>query len=226
MLLISIDTSGRSGTVALCRGDQNSFEVLQQAELHGGTYSARLMPTIAELLTQQQVAEQQLDAFVVVSGPGSFTGLRVGIATVKGLCEGLHKPLVVVSMLEAVALVHSAKDGNVTVALDGGRGELYVGDFAVQDAVASVVREYIARIDGLAAAAAATGGSVLTPDSKVAEALTSCGATVRQVAAVHADETGRIGLLKLLRGDITDAATLDANYIRRSDAELFAAPKS
>ncbi len=103
MLILAIDTSGRHGSIALCRGDGDSFDTLQLADLEGGTYSARLMPTIAEMLQQNQYQKADVDGFVVVSGPGSFTGLRVGLATVKGLCEVLHKPLATVSMLEAVA---------------------------------------------------------------------------------------------------------------------------
>ncbi len=106
MLIIAIDTSGRHGSVALCRGDSDSFETLQLIHLDGGTYSARLMPVIAELLQQRGFQKNDIDGFVVVSGPGSFTGLRVGLATVKGLCEALNKPLATVSTLEALAITH------------------------------------------------------------------------------------------------------------------------
>ena len=106
MLIVAIDTSGRKGSIALCRDDRQSFEVLQLTSLEGGTYSAQLMPLIAQALQQNRLSKTQVDGFVVVSGPGSFTGLRVGLATVKGLCEVLQKPLVTVSMLEAVALTH------------------------------------------------------------------------------------------------------------------------
>ncbi len=104
MLTLAVDTSGRNGSVALCRGDAGSFEVLQLSELEGGTYSARLVPTIADLLRRANHTKAQLDLLVVVDGPGSFTGLRVGLSTVKALCEVLPKPLVGVSMLEALAV--------------------------------------------------------------------------------------------------------------------------
>src|SRR5271166_4477248 len=106
MLIVAVDTSGRKGSIALCRGDRDSLEVLQLTSLEGGTYSAQLMPRIAEALQQNQLQKSQVDGFVVVSGPGSFTGLRVGLATVKGLCEVLQKPLAAVSMLEGVVLTH------------------------------------------------------------------------------------------------------------------------
>ena len=89
------------------------------------------MLVIAELLANQHLTKEQIDAFVVVLGPGSFTGLRVGLATVKGLCEVMRKPLVAVSMLEAVAVARGPRDGQVAVALDAGRGEIYVGEFTI-----------------------------------------------------------------------------------------------
>ena len=256
MLLVAIDTSGRNGSVALCRGGHDSFETLQLSPVEGGAYSARLMPTIADVLAGNSFTKEQIDAFVIVSGPGSFTGLRVGIATVKGLCEVLHKPLAAVSMLEAVAVVRgpqvlqgrelrpdaskghgfsraegvawdaaSGAEVKVTVALDAGRGEVYVGEFELSDWRASVLHEYIAKLDAFAAEASSRGAAVLTPDSKVADALLAARAATQIVDPVRANDIGRLGLTKLLRGEAVDPATLDANYIRRSDAELFSAPK-
>ncbi len=225
MLLISIDTSARHGSVALCRGDESAFETLQVSLLEGGTYSALLMPAILDMLAHQQVSKEQIDAFVVVSGPGSFTGLRVGIATVKALGEVLQKPLVAVSMLEAMAVIRGPADGKVSVALDAGRSEVYVGEFEVANSRATVVREYISKIDVFARESAANRLVVLTPDGKVAESLIAAGTPVRQVEPLRADEIGRFGLAKLLAGEVADPATLDANYIRRSDAEIFSSPK-
>jgi tRNA threonylcarbamoyladenosine biosynthesis protein TsaB len=225
MLLIAVDTSGRKGSIALCRGDGQSFEVLQLTSLEGGTYSAQLMPRIAEALRQNNLDKTKVDGFVVVSGPGSFTGLRVGLATVKGLCEVLRKPLAIVFMLEAIALTYGRTGHTATVALDAGRGEVYVGEYQVSAGRASAVREYITKLDAFAAEAAGISGDLLTPDTKVAEALQATNARARLVASIHADEIGRIGLRKLLAGETADPATVDVNYIRRSDAELFSTPK-
>ncbi len=226
MLIVAVDTSGRKGSIAICRGDLEHFELLQLTSLEGGTYSAQLMPRIAEALQQNKLDKTQVDAFVVVSGPGSFTGLRVGLATVKGLCEVLHKPLATVSMLEAVALVHGRPEQTSTSLLDAGRGEIYVGEYRVLSAGdAHVVQEYIAKLDAFAAEGTSNRGHLLTPDSKVAEALGAANINVSLVPAIHADGVGRIGMRKLITGESTDLATIDVNYIRRSDAELFAAPK-
>jgi tRNA threonylcarbamoyladenosine biosynthesis protein TsaB len=188
-------------------------------------YSAQLMPRIADALLQNKLQKAQVDGFVVVSGPGSFTGLRVGLATVKGLCEVLHKPLAAVSMLEAVALTHGCPGQAATVVLDAGRGEVYVGEYEVSSEHAVVVREYIAKLNAFATETADGPGQLLTPDAKVAEALQAANADVRIVPAIQADEIGRIGIRKLLAGETANPATIDVNYIRRSDAEIFSAPK-
>jgi tRNA threonylcarbamoyladenosine biosynthesis protein TsaB len=222
MLIIAIDTSGRHGSVALCRGDGDNLETLQLTHLDGGTYSARLMPAIAELLQQHGFQKSDVDGFVVVSGPGSFTGLRVGLATVKGLCVALNKPLAAVSMLEALAITHG--QGKVTAVADAGRGELYVGEYMVAHN-AQLLREYIVKLAEYPAEARGSEGAFIAPDKAVADFLHTASVDVALVAPVEADGIGRIGLRKLLAGDVADIATVDVNYIRRSDAEMFAKPK-
>lgn len=225
MLIVAVDTSGRNGSVALCRGDGGNFEVLQVISLAGGTYSAQLLPRIAEALQQNHLSKNDVDGFVVVSGPGSFTGLRVGLATVKGLCEVLEKPLAAVSMLEALVLSQGRSGETVTAVLDAGRGEVYVGEYKHSGARANLVREYIAKLHEFAAIVASLSGDLLTTDAKVAEALHAANPRVRLVAALDAAEIGRIGMRKLLAGETADPATIDVNYIRRSDAEIFSTPK-
>src|SRR5664279_6381592 len=172
MLVVAIDTSGRNGSVALCRGDAASFEVLELCTLEGGTYSARLMPCIADLLLHSQVAKSQLDGLVVVDGPGSFTGLRVGLATVKALCEVLGKPLAAVSMLEALVVTHGHAGDAVTAILDAGRGELYVGEFKVDERGARLVRESMPKLSEFLAKPRSQNVRVVTPFPKIAEAFT------------------------------------------------------
>lgn len=219
MLILAIDTSGRRGSVALCRGDAHSFEALQLSAIDGGTYSARLIPLISEILEQHEITMTDLEGFAIVSGPGSFTGLRVGLATVKGLCEVLHRPLATVSMLEAIAIMHGEDGQTVTAVLDAGRGEIYVGDYQVSAQGAAPIREYITKLVDFDAADGMR--KLLTPDAAVADSLRAKAVAVRLVAPVQASGVARIGLRKLLRGEIADYATIDVNYIRRSDAEIF-----
>jgi len=225
MLILAIDTSGRHGSVALCRGDGDSFGVLQFVPLEGGTYSARLMPTIASLLGQNHFDKKDVDGFVVVSGPGSFTGLRVGLATAKGLCEVLQKPLATVSMLEAVAIAHGGAGQKVAAVLDAGRSEVYVGEYQLASGAARLEREYISKLAEFAAEAKNISGALVAPDASVVGHLRTANVAVRAVNPVQAGEIGRIGIRKLLTGEVADIAGVDVNYIRRSDAEIFSTPK-
>ncbi len=219
MLLIAIETSGRNGSIALCRGDAEFFETLQIAALDGGNYSERLLAALAEILRTNNLHKSEIDAFVAVSGPGSFTGLRVGLATVKGLCEALGKPLATVSMLEALVITRG-RDGEATALLNAGRGEIYVGEYRVASGRAELLQGYIAKLEEFRSAAAV----LLTSDEPVANALRAAGPDVALVEPVRADGIGRIGLRKLLTGEVDDVATIDVNYMRRSDAELFHKP--
>jgi tRNA threonylcarbamoyl adenosine modification protein YeaZ len=130
MIILGIDTSGRDGSVALARGSGERFEVLGLMPIAGGTYSAQLIPAIAALLAGAFLAKGAIDLLAVASGPGSFTGLRVGLSTVKGLAEALTKPIVAVSLLAASAAA-ARQTASVVAALDAQRGEVYVGEYQV-----------------------------------------------------------------------------------------------
>ena len=90
MIILAIDTSWKHGGLALARGDARSFELLETASLTGGAFSAELVPRIAAALARRNLRRQEIEGFVAVSGPGSFTGLRVGLAAIKGLVEVLQ----------------------------------------------------------------------------------------------------------------------------------------
>ena len=85
--LLAIDTCGPSGSVALGRFHEGEIEVLGQVELEGRSYSATLVDAVAELLSENKIDLSKLAAIVAVNGPGSFTGVRVGLSAVKGLAE-------------------------------------------------------------------------------------------------------------------------------------------
>ena len=104
MLLLAADTSGKHGSIALARcGPEAGCDVIEVVPLDGGTFSAQLVPQIAALLAKHGLGKLDIDAFAVVSGPGSFTGLRIGLAAIKALAEVLAKPIAAVSLLEAIA---------------------------------------------------------------------------------------------------------------------------
>jgi tRNA threonylcarbamoyladenosine biosynthesis protein TsaB len=143
-VLLVADTSGKQGSVALVfageGAEPNKIEVKEEVALIGGTFSAQLVPQIAALLAKRGLRKTDIDGFVVVSGPGSFTGLRVGLAAIKALAEILQKPIVPVSLLEVVATASRA-EGRVVAVLDGGRGEVFFGAYVISGESVQVLRE-------------------------------------------------------------------------------------
>jgi tRNA threonylcarbamoyladenosine biosynthesis protein TsaB len=223
MLLLAIDTSGKQGSIALARAgeptaDGGDFEVIEIAPLVGGTFSAQLIPQIAELLSSNGFTKNGIGAFAVGAGPGSFTGLRIGLAAVKALAEVLGKPIAAVSLLEACA-VASAAHGKVMSVLDAGRGDVYVGEYEIPADAAQVPRErMLGRSEFLAHA---KGSPVVTPDTVLAEAARAAGLTVSILAPISAADVARLGWRKIQSGETVTPEQLEANYIRRTDAEML-----
>jgi len=217
MLILGVDTSGKNGSIVLVHCEPESTRTLEVVPLEGGTFSAQLVPQIAALLQKHGITKPQIDAFGVVSGPGSFTGLRVGLAAIKALAEILKKPIATVSMLEATALAAKA-EGRVTAVLDAGRGEVYAGVYKVQGDRASCVGEEILSTQSLTERAASE--QVVTADLKLAEMLDQHGVTVIRVQAPRADAVASLAFRKLQCGETVSPEALDATYIRRSEAEI------
>jgi tRNA threonylcarbamoyladenosine biosynthesis protein TsaB len=218
MILLATDTSGKEGSLTLARGEGARLEILEVAALEGGNFSAQLVPHIAALLAKHRLSKRHIGGFAVATGPGSFTGLRVGLAAVKGLAEALEKPIAAVSRLEAVARA-SATWGSVVAALDAGRQQAYVGEYEVAGESASCVKEHLLSWEELAVCAA--GRIVATPDKVVAEVLRQAAVRVLETEATRADAIARIGWKKLAEGEVSDVSALEANYIRRTDAEIL-----
>jgi tRNA threonylcarbamoyladenosine biosynthesis protein TsaB len=228
MLLLAIDTSGKNGSIALARAGEptaegGDFELIEIAPLAGGTFSAQLIPQIADLLSRNGFMKTAIGAFVVASGPGSFTGLRVGLAAAKALAEVLGKPIATVSLLEVCVFI-SGLQGKVMAALDAGRGEIYVGEYEIPARPGQAHREQI--LSGDEFLIQARGWAVVTPDPTIAEGAAAAGLPVTTLASVSAAEVARLGWRKIQSGETVTPEQLDANYIRRTDAEMLEKSKS
>jgi tRNA threonylcarbamoyladenosine biosynthesis protein TsaB len=132
MNLLAIETSTRTTSVAVLAGDGR---ILASHAGHADTHSEQLLPLIAQVLAQAAIAPRALDAVAVGVGPGSFTGLRIGVAAAKGVAFAADRPLWVVSSLAALALdlaACSAADVLVPI-LDARRGELFAGCYRRTD---------------------------------------------------------------------------------------------
>jgi tRNA threonylcarbamoyladenosine biosynthesis protein TsaB len=223
MLLIAIDTSGRHGSIALARagersGDSDDVEVIEIAPLVGGTFSAQLIPQISELLARNGFTKNEVGAFAVASGPGSFTGLRIGLAAVKALAEVLEKPIAAVSLLE-VCVLTSGVQGKIMAVLDAGRGDVYLGEYEIPATPGQVPREHIVTRNEFFAQA--KGWTLVTPDSVLAVSAGAAGLAVSTLPPISAAEVARLGWRKIQSGETVTPEQLEANYIRRTDAEML-----
>lgn len=224
MILFTIDTSGKNGSLGLSQREGAEVRVLAEESLAGGQYSAELIPKFAAMLEKCGFTKTDVDAIAVVAGPGSFTGLRVGLAAAKGLAEILGKPLTALSALELVA-ASSNEPGTSLAALDAGRSEAFLGHCEVKTGFEIVtLAEFLVKQGELAERAREIGAALVTPEEKIAALVEQAGLRVQRVLSPGPETAARLAFAQLDRGLTVRADDLDANYIRRSDAELFSTP--
>lgn len=213
-MLLSIDTCGSLGTVALARLAGDALEVLGQTELPGKTYSAQLVPAIRDLLAAHSASVADLAAIVVTRGPGSFTGIRIGLSTAKGLAEAHRTPILAVSRLAVLA--HAAQTR--AAALDASRGEFYFGDFSPQPG--SGPREVLLSGERLQEEAILLGENIAACEPSVL----ALAPLARLVPPPTAVDALRFSLPRLRAHAFDDPLILDGHYLRRSDAEIRSSP--
>jgi tRNA threonylcarbamoyladenosine biosynthesis protein TsaB len=231
MLILSLDTSSPAGSCALLR-DANILS--ERISTDHEPYSASVLRDTEELLDGAHVSLGQIDLFAVDAGPGSFTGLRVGLATVKGWAEVLGKPIAAVSGLEALAAQASPSVGAgsfIAAVMDARRGQVFGGLYLAGNAwgildrigeeIVATADEFAEFVQGKLAGRrlvlACASPELVRP---TIEGQGLDGWKVEVVSRVLAPVIGKLGYAKALRGEAIDALRLDANYIRRSDAEM------
>ncbi len=231
MLILAVDTSTRLGSAAILRDSEVLAEVSGYEET---PYSSRIFRDVAMLQDRAACTLDQIDLFAVASGPGSFTGLRVGLTAVKAWAEIYCKPIAAISGLEAIAVeaLSNGASGAKWIApfLDARRGQLFgaiygrrreesAGLSLQSDESILSIEEFLEMLkprSGELVHLASSTPDVL-PASRLAEAVPD--ARVIPVSAALAATIGRLGRERAIRGEVVDAMRLEANYVRRSDAE-------
>jgi tRNA threonylcarbamoyladenosine biosynthesis protein TsaB len=225
-------------------------------------YSSWLLPAVERLLKSAHLKISEVDAYAVAAGPGSFTGVRVGLTTVKAWSEVYGKPIAAVSRLEAIGVQSAALECDGLLALgpegpplfrqppnhlgqalspgarfvaaftDARRGQVFGAVYWRDDSGLTRIGEemVIAPAKFVEAAAELAGGEKISwastdPAHVISEAAwkerEKKGEKIEQVSTTLAPVIGLIGARLLREGKATDALGLDANYVRRSDAEIF-----
>ncbi len=226
--LLAVDTATSNASVAVCQGTA----VLSEGERQVTTHSEGLLQLIDETLRQSGLSIEEIDAFVCGRGPGSFTGLRIGLATVKGLCFAAQKPLLCISSLLPLAL--AAKDARsdnhalFVPVIDARRKEIFWGLYRRHQGLQT---EAVCRPEMLGGLLPETDAVILVGDGALAyqEVLKE---TLGSRASLAPDDCHQIkarylalaALERAQRSDFDDLAAAVPLYIRASDAKLPQSP--
>ncbi len=208
-IVLAIDTTSQFGSIAIRRNHYTIAEVHLQSTDGFGPF---VIQAIQDALAQAGTRLDEVDCFAAANGPGSFTGVRVAVAAAKGLAEALHKPVAGISNLRALSLC-----GHATlraVVLDARRGQVYgaVYDAAAKLVIAEVVspwEDWLKSLPPDLEFIGFEGGPCQIAGIPFTLAPQYLAAAVGQCAEFDG------------RAAWTDPISLDANYVRRSDAEMF-----
>jgi tRNA threonylcarbamoyladenosine biosynthesis protein TsaB len=229
VILLALDTCDSRGSLALLRDDK-----VLKAIAHEGTgdYSSWVLPAAEEALSAAGLEMRAVEVYAVASGPGSFTGVRIALTTVKAWSEAYGKGIASISRLEAMA-PQAVGDGKYVAAfVDAHRDQVYGGLYWKEGpALRPVEAEMVAApAEFLEWVNQRSGNEPVSWISMDPEKLTSqegwrerskAGETMEVSTKVLAPSIGKIGRQRALEGRLTDALALDAEYVRRPDAEVF-----
>jgi tRNA threonylcarbamoyladenosine biosynthesis protein TsaB len=228
MIVLAIDTCEPRGSVAILNDD-----VILQVVAHTttGEYSSWLLPAVDLALKSAKSALGEVDVFAAASGPGSFTGVRIGLTTVKAWSEVFNKPIVAVSRLEAVAAQSQSNAPYVASLIDAQRGQIFgalykraAGELTLIDQEMVTSPEvFLDWVDQQVAGNEVAWISI-DPDALATHASWQGSAArgeIQRVPPVLAPLIGKIAFQQASQGHVLDALSVDANYVRRSYVEVF-----
>jgi tRNA threonylcarbamoyladenosine biosynthesis protein TsaB len=220
-LILSVETATLSGSVALSRGE---VILASFAGDSGVSHSNTLLKDIDKLLNEARLDLSDIDLFAVATGPGSFTGLRIGIATVKALAATLNRPCAGIPTLQAVALATGESHHSVAL-LPAGRGELFAQLFSVTkdgfvtalDQATHISPQILIEKYGSLESVLWCGDGAIANKTLIEKA--SRGRIAQQIP-VLAKQIALLGLTRFRQEQLEKPDALQAIYVRPSDAEL------
>ena len=229
MIVLAIDTSEARGSIAVLQ-DRALLQVVPHTSAE--EYSSWLLPAVDLALQASKTTLGEVDVFVAASGPGSFTGVRIGLTTIKAWSEVFNKPIVAVSRLEAVAAQSERVSPYLASFIDAQRGQifgaLYIRDengltLVEQEMAASpeVFMDWVdQRTAGNEVAWISTDPDTLAQHSEW-QGRAAGGEKIQCVPCILAPLIGKMAFHRALHGDLQDSLSVDANYVRRSYVEVF-----
>ena len=228
MSILSIDTSSQVSSVAVLSAERVAAELSMQGAL---THSETLMPHIGTALEMARVKKNELEGVAVSIGPGSFTGLRIGLAAAKMMAYALHIPLIAVPTLEALAHHTICEGVRLVPMMDAQKGNVYAQEFAWEAGAAGLtLREahplvILPLSEVLAGLAESPQPVLLLGDALQKKTSTPLPSGVH-LAPIHARMpraacVGLASLTRLARGAVDDPVTIAPLYLRRSEAEVL-----
>lgn len=229
VIVLALDTCDLRGSVAVLRDDAVLGLMPHETK---DEYSSWLLPAVNEALKKAGLGMAEVNGYAAAAGPGSFTGVRVGLTTVKAWAEVYGKPVAAISRLEGIAAQAVDPANYIAAFVDARRGQVFGAVYERQrDGLARLSEEMvIAPANLVEVVAEVTSGkrvSWISPDAALLETEPAWkgraknGESIEHASPILAGIIGRIGMQRLQSGKTTDALALDANYVRRSDAEIF-----
>ncbi len=224
MKVLAVETATIAGSAAICddtSGLIGEFKINVKV-----AHAERLMPSIQWLLESSRIPIEEIDAFAISIGPGSFTGLRIGLSTVKGLAYATKKPVVAVPTLDAFARIVPFSAYQICPLLDARKDEVFAGLYAWDEhTMIKIMQERAIRPDDLVKEI--TEKTVFIGDGilRYGDMITDlCGDNAifppLSIRTPSAATVGDIALEKMKQGDYADPVSLTPFYIRKSEAEL------
>lgn len=222
MIILSLDSSATVASAALCDGESLLAEYTLN---NGNTHSQTLLPMVEALLSHYGISIDGVDLFAVSNGPGSFTGVRIGAATLKGLAFGKDKPCVGVSTLEAIAENLSLADGLICPVMNARRSQVYTALFrASNGTLERLMPDSALSISELDELLSAYGEPVRFCGDGYGITLASLTRTKAlpvpdRLRHQSAYSVAQVALRKYASGEFTSDAQLVVTYLRPSQAE-------
>lgn len=224
MKVLSVDASSSVATVAILDDNKLISEVIFNNQKQ---HSIILMDLIDSILKTNKLTLKDIDGFVISKGPGSFTGLRIGMATIKGLCFGSKKPFISISTLDALAYNSLNFNGIICSMMDALRGNVYCKFFRsngselkdLTDYLHLSIEEVISKANELNDNIIFIGDGTNIHASRLNEEVENCYFPPNNLNIVRASSLGELGLKKLINGEYDDLNTSAPLYLRKSQAE-------